>query len=325
MTTTVQPSELAAVLTSAGIAQVDHSTIGRAQYSSDASLFRVPPMVIAYPRDDSEVLAAVAVAREHGVPITSRGAGTSIAGNAVGTGLVLDFTKRFRRAIEVDPQSRTATVTPGVVLDELQRVAAPHGLRFGPDPSTHNRATIGGMIGNNACGSRALGYGRTADNVTQLQVVTGTGERITAGRGQSPDTSSVHRALHTITEANLAVLRTELGRFSRQVSGYSLEHLLPERGFDLAKMLVGTEGTCGIVLQATLRLVAAPRHTILVVLGYPDMAGAADAVPALLPHRPTAIEGIDARIVDVVRSRKGASRIPQLPAGRGWLMVELGG
>jgi FAD/FMN-containing dehydrogenase/Fe-S oxidoreductase len=305
--------ELVAALGRAGVDEVDDSARRRAEYSSDASLYRVPPTAVAFPRSVDEAVAALEVCRANGVPVTSRGAGTSIAGNAVGTGLVVDFSRHLAAVTSIDPGSRTAVVEPGVVLDRLQQVAKPHGLRFGPDPSTHSRCTLGGMIGNNACGSRALGYGRTADNVVELDIVTGAGRRMS--------TSDDFPALTDLVGRNLEVIRTELGRFSRQVSGYSLEHLLPERGFDLAKMLVGTEGTCAMVLGATVNLVRIPAKSTLVVLGYPDMATSADAVPALLLHKPVAIEGLDARIVDVVRSRRGT--VPVLPDGRGWLFVEL--
>ncbi|MGH3621017.1 MAG: FAD-binding oxidoreductase, partial [Sciscionella sp.] len=330
MSTSTDPAsmstaDLAAELRCAGVSEVADSTLIRAEYSSDASLYRVPPRVVVTPRDADEVAAALAVCRAEGVPVTARGAGTSIAGNAVGPGVVLDFSRHLNRVLSIDPERREAVVQPGVVLDALQREARPHALRFGPDPSTHNRCTLGGMIGNNACGSRALGYGRTADNVLGLDVLTGSGERLHAIAGADPASSPTLTALHRVVAGNLGVIRTELGRFSRQVSGYSLEHLLPENGFDVAKALVGTEGTCGIVLGATLRLVPAPATSMLVVLGYPDMASAADAVPTLLPHRPTALEGLDARIVDAVRTRRGASRVPVLPDGSGWLFVELSG
>jgi FAD/FMN-containing dehydrogenase/Fe-S oxidoreductase len=307
--------ELVAVLRRAGVAEVDDSPRRRAEYSSDASLYRVPPTAVAFPRSVDEALAALETCRTHGVPVTSRGAGTSIAGNAVGTGLVVDFSRHLGSVTSIDPADRIAVVEPGVVLDTLQRAARPHRLRFGPDPSTHSRCTLGGMIGNNACGSRALGYGRTADNVVALDIVTGTGQRL------STSDTEILAPLRDVVGANLETIRTELGRFSRQVSGYSLEHLLPENGFDVAKMLVGTEGTCAMILGATVRLVRAPARTTLIVLGYPDMATSADAVAALLPHKPIAIEGLDARIVDVVKSRKGA--VPGLPEGRGWLFVEI--
>ncbi|HWE91794.1 MAG TPA: FAD-linked oxidase C-terminal domain-containing protein [Pseudonocardiaceae bacterium] len=318
-------ADLVRELRRAGVSEVDISTRRRAEYSADASLYRVVPTAVAFPRSADEVVAAVETCRRLGVPITPRGAGTSIAGNAVGSGLVLDFSRHLHGIHQIDPDAGTARVDPGVVLDDLQRAARPHGLRFGPDPSTHSRATLGGMIGNNACGSRALGYGRTADNVLALDLLTGTGERLTATRGAEPSSSPTLAALHKLVQANLGTIRTELGRFGRQTSGYSLEHLLPERGFDVAKALVGTEGGCGVLFGATVRLVRAPAATTLVVLGYPDMAAAADAVPALLPHRPIAVEGLDARMVDVVRRRRGPAAVPELPAGGGWLFVELAG
>ncbi|WP_263632438.1 FAD-binding and (Fe-S)-binding domain-containing protein [Streptomyces sp. 8L] len=320
----------------AGVAEVDTSVRRRAEYSSDASNYRVVPAAVAFPRHTDEAAAALSVCRDLGVPLTARGAGTSIAGNAIGTGLVLDFSRHLDGVGAVDPEARTAVVQPGAVLDAITAAAAPHGLRFGPDPSTHGRATIGGSLGNNACGSRALAYGRTADNVVDLDLLTGAGVRLTAregalggAAGRYPTDSAeaeLLSGLDALVRDRLALIRTEFGRFRRQVSGYSLEHLLPENGANLAKFLVGTEGTLGVVLGATVALVEAPRHTALAVLGYPDMAEAADAVPALLPHRPVALEGMNARLVDVVRARRGAAAVPDvLPRGGGWLFAETAG
>src|SRR6185312_8412479 len=194
-----------------------------------------------------------------------------------------------------------------------------------------SRATIGGAIGNNACGSRALRYGRSADNVVALDVLTGSGTRFTAGRygkdgpGPGAPESGLLAGLRALVDGDLAAIRTEFGRFTRQVSGYSLEHLLPEHGFDVAKFLSGTEGTLALTLGATVRLVDAPPATALAVLGYPDMPAAADAVPALLPHRPVALEGLDSRLVDVVRARRGPAAVPGLPRGGGWLFAETSG
>ncbi|MDX6313563.1 MAG: hypothetical protein QOF44_3027, partial [Streptomyces sp.] len=324
MSEVADSTELSAALRRAGLGEVDVSVRRRAEYSTDASLYRVVPAAVAFPRSVDEVIGAVEVCRSLGVPVTARGAGTSIAGNAVGSGLVLDFSRHLSRIRAIDPELATAEVDPGVVLSTLQAAAGAQGLRFGPDPSTHNRCTIGGMIGNNACGSRALGYGRTSDNVVALDVVTGGGERLdlaSAAAGSSPTLS----ALRDVVAGSLGPIRTELGRFGRQVSGYSLEHLLPERGFDVSRALVGTEGTLAVLLGATLRLVRTPAATVLVVLGYPDMAAAADAVPALLSHTPVAIEGLDSRITDVVTARRGAASVPAMPRGGGWLLVELAG
>jgi len=307
---------IADALKRAGVDEADDGRRRRAEYSTDASNYRVVPEVVAFPRSRDEVEAVVQVGRELGVPITARGGGTSVAGNAVGTGIVMDLSRHMGRVLAVDPEARTAVVEPGALLASIQRAALPHGLRFGPDPSTWARCTIGGMIGNNACGPRALAFGRTADNVHSLDVIDGRGRTFTAARGL--DTVP---GLAPLVDRHLDILRTELSSFGRRISGYSLEHLLPENGRDLAKALVGTEGTVAAVLEATVRLVEQPVEPVLVVLGYPDMPSAADAVPALLPHRAMAIEGLDARIVDAVRSIRGT--IPELPPGAGWLLVEV--
>ena len=323
-TTTGAPdtAELLAALRRQGVADVDDSGLARALYSTDASLYRVLPQAVARPRHPDEIVAALAVCRELGVPLTARGAGTSIAGNAVGPGLVIDLSRHLSRVRSVDPEARTAEVDPGVVHARLQAAARPHGLRFGPDPSTAGRCTIGGMIGNNACGSRALGYGRTSDNVAGLDVVTGAGERLRLTSGAAP--TALPAALQAVVDGSLATIRTELGRFDRQVSGYALEHLLPERGGDLARALVGSEGTLALTLGATVRLVAEPAVRGLVVLGYPSMADAADATPAVLPYSPTAVEGLDSRIVQRLLDVPAAT-VPDLPRGEGWLIVELAG
>ena len=219
------------------------------------------------------------------MPVTTRGAGTSCAGNAVGPGLVLDTARYLTKIISVHPEERIAVVEPGVVQASLQQAAAPYGLRFGPDPSTHTRCTIGGMIGNNACGPRALGYGTTASNVLALEVLTGSGERLRLDGSDLTNTSTGVHALHKIVAENLGIIRTEFGTFGRQISGYSLEHLLPERRFDLARFLAGTEGTLAVILNATVRLVADAPHKIMVALGYPSMAGRGgrDPDPAGVP------------------------------------------
>lgn len=309
---------------------VDTARRRRAEYSTDASNYRVVPEVVVFPKSEDELVGALGVLRELKVPITARGAGTSVAGNSVGTGAVLDLSRHLNHVVSIDAEAATAVVEPGTVMSTLQKAAAPHGLRFGPDPSTQNRATLGGMIGNNACGPHAVAYGRTADNVVELDVVDGRGRRFVAGAGD-PDFTAVP-GLKELVRENLALIRTQFGRFGRQVSGYSLEHLLPENGSDLAKALVGTEGTCVTVLGATLRLVPLPQKPTLVVLGYPDMPSAADDVPALLAvgsqaagDAPLAIEGLDARLVDVVRKAHGADAVPPLPEGAGWLMIEVAG
>lgn len=302
---------------------VDSSTGTRARYSSDAGLTRIPPLAVAFPRTPEQAIAAFDLARAHGVPLTARGGGTSCASNAIGPGLVLDFSRHMNRVVSIDPEARTATVEPGCVGSTLQAAAAKYGLRFGPDPSSQNRATIAGMVANNACGPHATAWGRTSDNIVSLDCVDGRGRRFTATTSHDSALRDVP-GLASLIDSNLAPIRTQLGRFKRQVSGYSLEHLTPEGGRNLAAMLAGTEGTLVLILSITVRLVPLPDAPVLAALGYHSMIEAADDVPALLAHSPLAVEGMDRRLVDVVRAHKGPGVVPALPAGEGWLLVEVG-
>ena len=302
---------------------VDASSGTRARYSSDAGLTRIPPLAVAFPRTPEQAVAAFDLARAHGVPLTARGGGTSCASNAIGPGLVLDFSRHMNRVLSIDPEARTATVEPGCVGSTLQAAAAKHGLRFGPDPSSQNRATIAGMVANNACGPHATAWGRTSDNIVALDCVDGRGRRFTATTSHDSALRDVP-GLASLIDSHLAPIRTQLGRFKRQVSGYSLEHLTPEGGRNLAAMLTGTEGTLVLILSVTVRLVPLPDAPVLAALGYRSMIEAADDVPALLAHSPLAVEGMDRRLVDVVRAHKGPGAVPALPEGEGWLLVEVG-
>ena len=314
------------------------SRADRAVYATDSSNYRIPPKLIACPLDSDDLRILLQAARECRVAVTARGAGTSCAGNAIGPGVVIDYSRHLNRIIKIDSEKRYAIVEPGVVQSQLQQAAAEYGLRFGPDPSTSSRCTIGGMIGNNACGPHATAYGRTSDNVLELRLIDGLGREIIAGQTpQNPGSVSLQDpssqseeikqipGLKSLVEANLATIRTEFGRFGRQVSGYSLEHLLPENGSALAPFLTGTEGTLGVLTQATVRLVPLPKAPVLVALGFPDMIAAAAAVPKILPLKPLAVEGMDARLVEVVRKHKGPGAVPDLPEGSGWLLCEVGG
>ena len=302
---------------------VDASVGTRARYSSDAGLTRIPPLAVAFPRTPEQAIAAFELARAHSIPLTARGGGTSCASNAIGPGLVLDFSRHMNRVLSIDPEARTATVEPGCVGSTLQAAAAKHGLRFGPDPSSQNRATIAGMVANNACGPHATAWGRTSDNIVALDCVDGRGRRFTATTGRDSALRDVP-GLASLIDSHLAPIRTQLGRFKRQVSGYSLEHLTPEGGRNLAAMLTGTEGTLVLILSVTVRLVPLPDAPVLAALGYRSMIEAADDVPALLAHSPLAVEGMDRRLVDVVRAHKGPGAVPALPEGEGWLLVEVG-
>lgn len=332
-------TDLLADLEAAVPGGMDAGVRRRAEYSGDASNYRHVPRAVVFPGGPDEVAAAVAVARAHSVPVTMRGGGTSISGSAIGPGVVLDCSRRFGRVLAIDPGTATARVEPGVVLDDLRAAAARHGLTFGPDPSTHGRATLGGMLGNNACGSRSLAWGRTVDNVRSLEVLLADGTRLTVGPTSPAELEEaaaapgrrgeLYGALRDLRDRHLATIRAGLGRFARQASGYALEHLLPERGFDLARALVGTEGTCAVVLGATLRLVPLPGARALLVLGFDDLAEAADAAPEILRLRPLACEGLDAALLPpgltLPASGRPVGPPAVLPEGRGWLLVEFGG
>ena len=318
----VTAESIAAALRARGVADVRVDRALRSAYSSDASLYRLEPLAVARPRTVDELPEILAACRDLGVPVTPRGGGTSIAGNAVGTGVVVDCSRHLTRILAVDDEARTATVEPGVVHAALQQRVRPLGLRYGPDPSSHSRCTIGGMVGNNACGTRALGYGRTSDTLAALTMVLADGALVTVRRGDARDAV---RGLHPAwdaaaraVDARLDVVRTEHGRFGRQVSGYALEHLLPER-FAAPALVAGSEGTLGLLTSATVDLVPEPPATVLVVLGFGSIGEAGDAVPTVLEWTPRACEGIDRRIVDVVRDRFGPLAVPPWRERAAWL------
>jgi FAD/FMN-containing dehydrogenase/Fe-S oxidoreductase len=294
----------------------------RAAYSTDASNYRHPPVAVAFPRDAQDVAAALAACRAHGVPVTHRGGGTSVGGQACGDGVVLDFSRHMGRVLAVDPDARTARVEPGLVLDDLRAAAAPHGLTFGPDPSTHSRCTLGGMLGNNSCGAHSVRWGTTADNTVDLDLLLADGTRL--DRVSTLDTAGpLAEPLRAFVARHLATIRTGLPALPRRTSGYDLDALLPENGGHLARALVGTEGSCVTVLAATVRLVEPPAARALAILGYPDPFVAADATPPLLAHAPIAVEGIDAGLVAASRGRNPVTG--RLPAGGAWLYCEVAG
>ncbi|MEW2575825.1 FAD-linked oxidase C-terminal domain-containing protein [Streptomyces syringium] len=296
--------------------EVDFGTTARALTTMDASNYRRVPLGVVAPKDADDVAAALAVCREHGVPVVARGGGTSIAGQATGVGVVLDFTRHMNAIVRIDPDARTAVVQPGVVLDELRTAAGAYGLTFGPDPSTHARCTLGGMIGNNACGAHSVAWGTTADNVRALDVLTYTGERALLGQGWDGLPPRLADGLRALVDGELARLRTGFPELPRRISGYALDALLPERGTDVARGFTGSEGTLGVLTEATLRLVKTPGARALAVLGYADESAAADAAPLLLPYGPLTVEGMAADLV---------GDVPGLPKGGAWLFVEVGG
>jgi len=296
----------------------------RAAYVSDASIYRRLPEAVAEPRGVEEVRELLALAKERGWPVVSRGGGTSVAGNAIGDGLVIDTSRHFNRILSIDPEAMTATIEPGVICDQLRAAASEFGLTYGPDPSTHSRATIGGMVANNACGSHSVAWGTSADNLVSLKVMLADGREVELREGGTSD-PAIDRALTAIRDRHLAMLRTELGQFPRQVSGYGLHYLLGEKGFDAAKAFAGSEGTCGIITQLTVRLVAKPAHTALAVLGFEDAFEAATAAPKLRVPGVYTIEGMGSDLVEALQTRPGREESgSELPRGGGWLYCEVG-
>ena len=297
----------------------------RAAYVSDASIYRRLPAAVAEPRTVGQIRDLLALAHERGWSVISRGGGTSVAGNSIGDGLVIDTSRHFNRILSIDPQAETADIEPGVICDDLRAAAAEHGLTYGPDPSTHARCTVGGMVGNNACGSHSVAWGTAAENLVAVTVMLADGREVElrAGGTSGP---ALTRALSALRDEHRAMLRTELGQFPRQVSGYGLHYLLEENGFDVAKAFAGTEGTCGIITRMTVKLVRRPAATALAVLSFADAIAAAHAAPALRVRGVTTIEGMGGDLLDALRSRPGNETAgSELPPGGGWLYCEVGG
>jgi FAD/FMN-containing dehydrogenase/Fe-S oxidoreductase len=306
----------------------------RALYATDASNYRQVPIGMVIPRDETDVIAAVAACRKFGAPILPRGAGTSLAGQCCNVAVVLDFTRHMDAILDLDAEQGFARVQPGAVLDTLRNRAEAHQLTFPPDPSTHNRCTIGGMIGNNSCGTHSLLGGKTVDNVDSLRLLLYDGTVLTAGAtskaqrqqilAEGGRRGEIYSELRRIGTQYAELIRTRYPKIPRRVSGYNLDELLPESNFNVARALVGTEGTCAIVLEAKLKLIHNPQHRTLLALGYHDAFAAADHVPEILEFKPIGLEGFEGSIVDGLR-RKGSANLELLPDGNGFLLVEFGG
>lgn len=321
--------------------EVRFDTAARAAYAHDASHYRQAPIGVVVPRHERDVVETVRICREYGAPILARGGGTSLAGQCCNVAVVLDFTKYMNDVLELDPERKLARVQPGCILDDLRDAAAPHGLTFGPDPATHNHCTIGGMIGNNSCGVHSVMSGfygpgpRTEHQVESMRVLTYDGhilevgpvteeelEQIIAGGGRRGE---IHSALRDLRDRYADEIRARFPDIPRRVSGYNLPSLLPENGFDLAHALVGSESTCVIILDATVRLMWKPEHEVLVVLGYDDAYEAGDRVPEIMAHKPVGLEGMDHALVSDMRHKKlHVDSLEFLPDGNGYLLVEFG-
>jgi FAD/FMN-containing dehydrogenase/Fe-S oxidoreductase len=333
----------------------------RALYATDGSNYRQVPIGVVLPHDTGDVLAAISVCREFGAPLLCRGGGTSLAGQCCNVAVVLDFSKYMAKILEIDPVRRIARVQPGVVLDHLRNAAEKHHLTFAPDPATHDRCTLGGMIGNNSCGVHSVMAGKTDDNIEELEIVTYDGTRLRVGQGfirdagvppavagasrprtarvgtdafvrpglqdrsQSNRANQIEASLKQIADQYADLIRQKFPNIPRRVSGYNLNFLLPENGFHIARALVGSEGTCATVLEATCRLVESPPERVLLVVAYPDIYQCADHVPEIMEHKPIGLEGFDDLLVYYERVKGiNTEGLALLPEGGGWLMVELG-
>ncbi len=319
-------TRLAAELSRQVAGEVRFDPGSRATYSTDASNYRAVPLGVVLPRTPEDAVATIAVCREHDMPVLSRGGGTSLAGQCCNAAVVLDWTKYCDRLLSVDTAARTAIVEPGIALDPLNAQLARYDLMVGPKPATHVSCTIGGMIGNNSCGSTAQAYGKMVDSVRRLEILTYDGLRGWVGADSPDGFTDLMDGLRRIRDQYATDIRTHYPDIPRRVSGYNLDSLLPEHGFDLAKLLVGSESTLVTVLRAEIELVPRPKAVALTVLGYPDIYDAADAVPIVSRHNPIALEGVDHRLVQLEHlEHLAGGAIAQLPDGNGWLMAQFEG
>lgn len=308
----------------------------RAMYATDSSNYRQVPLGVVLPRSRTDVVRTVEICRNYDAPILPRGGGTSLAGECCNTAVVIDFSKYMNRVIEIDPARRTARVEPGCILDDLRAEAGEYGLTFGPDPATHDHNTLGGMIGNDSGGVHTLMNGITVSNVEALEILTYGGLTMRVGSTSSEELRSIklaggrraeiYRKLESLRDRYADPIRAKFPRIPRRVSGYeNLDQLFPEKGFNVARALVGTEATCVTVLEATVTLIPAKPERVLVMLGFADIFEAADAVPEILRFKPIALEGFDDIMVQRYKT-KGlhAADLKLLPKGGGWLLVEFG-
>src|SRR5436190_1958377 len=331
----VDAEALASELRSSIRGEVRFDAGSRALYATDASNYRQVPIGVVIPRDADDVIQTMAIARKFDAPILARGGGTSLAGQCCNVAVVLDTSKYMNRMIGLDPEKRTARVEPGVILDSLRDAAKEHGLTFAPDPSTHNHCTLGGMIGNNSCGVHSVMGGKTADNVEELEVLTYDGLRLRVGKtneqelagiiGEGGSRGEIYGKLKALRDKYADLIRARYPDIPRRISGYNLNYLLAENGFDVAKALVGSECTCVMILEATVRLVPNPAARSLLVLGYEDVYSAADHVMEAMAHEPIGLEGLDDRLVEDMKALGlHPDDLKLLPEGGGWLLVEFG-
>jgi len=315
--------------------EVRFDDASRALYATDSSNYRQVPIGLVIPRGSADVVATIAACREFGAAVLTRGGGTSVAGQTCNVAVVLDFSKYMHAVVDLNAGSRLARVEPGIVLDALRIEAEKHELTFAPDPATHSRCTLGGMIGNNSCGVHALMGGKTVDNIEALDILLYDGTRLRVGRTTEEELAAIiaaggrrgeiYTGLRRLRDTYADLVRQRFPDIPRRVSGYNLDQLLPENGFNVARALVGSEGTCVTILEAECELKPSPQHRRLVALGFDDAFIAADHVPAVLAFKPIGLEGFDGLLVDfMLRKSLLVEDVKLLPRGGGFLLCEFG-
>jgi FAD/FMN-containing dehydrogenase/Fe-S oxidoreductase len=315
--------------------EVRFDDASRALYATDASNYRQVPIGLVLPFDSEDVVATVTACREFGAAVLSRGGGTSLAGQCCNVAVIVDFSKYMGSILSLDAEARVARVQPGIVLDALRDAAEVHCLTFAPDPATHSRCTLGGMIGNNSCGVHALMGGKTVDNIEALEILLYDGTRMTVGKTTEAELDAIiaaggrkgeiYAGLKELRDTYAGLVRERFPDIPRRVSGYNLDELLPENGFHVARALVGSEGTCVTILEAVCELKPSPPYRRLVALGFEDAFIAADHVPAVLEFKPIGLEGFDGLLVDGMRVKNlVVDDLKLLPPGRGFLLCEFG-
>ena len=322
--------------------EVRFESSAKALYSTDSSNYRQPPVGVVLPKTKEDIITTIKACNKYKIPLLGRGTGTSLAGQTTNAAVIIDCTKYYNKIISIDPTNKTATVQPGCVLDELQKALEPHGLTFGPDPSTHYSCSLGGMIGNNACGVHSVlaankGDGaRTSDNLKSMEIITATGEVIQLGATNEDELDKIinsngtqgylYTQMKRLRDKYQDHIRQKFPKIPRRVSGYNLDDLLPEKGFNVAKALAGSEGTLGFISEATLQLVEKSNFITMVVIGFEDVYAAGDHVSKVMEHRPEACEGMDEVLINLMKRKQlHLDYLKELPEGNGWLMLEIGG
>lgn len=324
-----------------GEVRFDHGS--GALYATDASNYRQVPIGVVLPKTEEDIINTVALCRKYKAPILSRGGGTSLGGQCCNEAVIMDMSKYYNKVLDIDKEKRLVRIQSGIVLDHMRnKTEEEAGLTFGPDPATHDHCTLGGMLGNNSCGVHSVmaqfqGNGaRTSDNTHSLKILTYDGEIMEVGPTSEEELekiisagdkkATIYKSLKKLSDKYKSEIRKKYPDIPRRVSGYNLDDLLPEKGFNVARALVGTESTCVVILEATLMLLDAPKKRSLLVLGYPDIYSAGQHCSEILKAKPVGLEGIDDKLIGYMKKKDlNTEDLLLLPEGNGWLLVEFGG